>query len=73
MTWAIEAIFENGVLRPLNPIQLANQQKVHLIVDTAAPVPAPAGNKWHWQEARAIADAFDGSVAEEISRQRREG
>ena len=73
MTWAIEAIFENGVLRPLDPIQLANQQKVHLIVDTSAPTSAPAGKTWHWQEAQAITDGFEGSVAEEISGQRREG
>jgi predicted DNA-binding antitoxin AbrB/MazE fold protein len=72
MTWAIEAIFENGVLRPLNPLQLTNQQKVHLIVDTVAPAAASTG-PWHWQEARAITDGVEGSVAEEVNHQRREG
>src|SRR5438034_9676732 len=31
MTLAVDAIFENGVLKPLNPLELAEHQKVHLI------------------------------------------
>ena len=74
MTLAVDAIFENGVLKPLNPLELAEHQKVHLIVETnATPPPVPAQGRWHWQEAQAIEDGFAGAVAEEIARQRREG
>lgn len=73
MTLAVEAVFENGVLKPLNPLELAEHQKVHLIVETHAAAPAPAPRRWHWQEAQAIRDGFAGAVADEVARQRREG
>ena len=73
VTLAVDAIFENGVLKPLNLLELAEHQKVHLIVETNATAPDPAHARWHWQEAQAIQDGFAGTVAEEIARQRREG
>jgi predicted DNA-binding antitoxin AbrB/MazE fold protein len=73
MTLAVDAIFENGVLKPLNPLALAEQQKVHLIVETNAAAAAPAHAQWHWAEAQAIQDGFAGAVADEVGRQRREG
>ena len=72
MTLAVDAIFENGVLKPLNPLGLAENQKVHLIVETNAAVPTPAQARWHWQEAQAIQDGLAGAVADEVGRQRRE-
>ena len=72
MTMAVDAIFENGVLKPLNPLGLAEQQKVHLIVETNAAAPTTAQATWHWQQAQAIQDGFAGAVADEIERQRRE-
>ena len=73
MTLAVEAVFENGVLKPLNPLGLAEHQKVHLIVETNAAAPRSAPSAWHWQEAQAINDGFAGAVAEEVARQRSEG
>ena len=73
MTMAVDAIFENGVLKPLNPLGLAEQQRVHLIVETNATAVPPAQAKWHWQESQAIQDGFVGAVADEVGRQRREG
>ena len=73
MTLAVDAIFENGVLKPLNPLELAEHQKVHLIVETNTAAAPTARTKWHWQEAQAIQDGFVGAVADEVGRQRREG
>ncbi len=73
MTLAVEAVFENGVLKPLNPLGLVEHQKVHLIVETNVAAPASAPPQWHWQEAQAIDDGFAGIGADEVARQRREG
>jgi len=73
MTLAIEAVFENGVLKPLSPLCLGENQKVHLVVETDFVPATPAQKRWHWQQAQAIKDGFDGEVAEELIRQRREG
>ena len=73
MTLAVEAIFENGVLKPLNPLGLAEHQKVHLTVETNVATPASTPSQWHWQDAQAIDDGFVGTVADELAKQRREG
>ena len=73
MTLAIEAVFENGVLKPLNPLNLAEHQKVHLVVETNLIPAAPGRQPWHWQEAQALQDHFTGEVAQEVVRQRCEG
>jgi len=73
MTLAVEAIFENGVLKPLNPLGLAEHQKVHLIVETNTAATVTAQLQWHWQQSQAIEDGFAGAVADEVTRQRREG
>ena len=73
MTIAVEAVFANGVLRPLTPLGLAEYQTVQLIVETNASAPASAAPHWHWQESQAIEDGFSGAVADEVARQRREG
>ena len=73
MTLAIVAVFEDGVLKPVNPLALAEHQMVHLIVQTAAPTQTSAMPQWHWQESQAIEDGFGGAVADEVTRQRREG
>jgi predicted DNA-binding antitoxin AbrB/MazE fold protein len=72
MTLAIEAIFEKGVLKPVQPLHLAEQQKVRLFVDTDALATAPVPKRWHWEEAQALEDHFGGAVADELIRQRRE-
>lgn len=35
----MEAVYEHGVLRPLEPLQLAEHQRVRLTLDDAAPAP----------------------------------
>ena len=35
MTLTIEAVYENGVLKPVNPLPLNERQKVQVTVDTA--------------------------------------
>ena len=37
MSMIIDAIYENGVLRPLGSLDLAEHQQVRLIVDATAP------------------------------------
>jgi predicted DNA-binding antitoxin AbrB/MazE fold protein len=43
MTISIEAIYENGVLRPLEPLGLAEQQHVHV---TIAPTARSLPDEW---------------------------
>jgi predicted DNA-binding antitoxin AbrB/MazE fold protein len=40
MTYEIRAIFDNGVLRPLDPLALGDQDLVTLVVRTQGDVPA---------------------------------
>ena len=37
MTQAVDAIFENGVFRPLTPPNISEHQKVHLLVQVPQP------------------------------------
>lgn len=71
MTRTIEAVFEDGVLKPVNQLDLPEHQKVHVLIEVDSLV-AGEGHAWHWQESRSINDGFDGSVADEVLRQRRE-
>jgi predicted DNA-binding antitoxin AbrB/MazE fold protein len=73
MTLAIEAVFENGVLKPLNPLALEEHQTVRLIVETDATIEVAQAPSWHWRESQAIEDGFSGAVTDEVDRQRREG
>lgn len=34
MTLTVEAVYENGVLKPVNPLPLSERQKVQVTVDT---------------------------------------
>jgi predicted DNA-binding antitoxin AbrB/MazE fold protein len=73
MTLTVEAVFENGVLRPLDRLSLDEHQKVRLLVQTDSAPTAPTLKRWHWREAQAIEDGFTGEVAEELIRQRSQG
>ncbi len=72
MTLALEAVFEDGVLKPLNPLNLPEHQKVQLVLETGSPAEASGRKLWHWQEAQEIEDQFAGEIAAEVNRQRRE-
>ncbi len=41
MTTVVDAIYENGVLRPLGSLDLAEHQQVRVTVETAAPTEVP--------------------------------
>jgi len=41
MTQQVKAIYEHGVLRPLQPVSLREHQKVILLLDTSEESPAP--------------------------------
>lgn len=71
MSVAIPAIYEDGVFRPLSKIDIPNHQKVLLTVQPEA-APGTRVRRWHWQEARAIDDRYDGEISGEVVRQRRE-
>lgn len=68
MTHAVEAVFENGVLKPMNHLDLVEHQKVQLLIEVKPPV--GKDHRWHWREAQSIDDGFSGSVANEVVRQR---
>jgi len=70
MTKAVEAIFEDGVFKPLTRPDIIEHQKVHVLVEL--PLVIGQSAQWHWTEARAIDDGFAGSVSDEVSRQRQE-
>jgi len=40
MTITVQAVYENGVLRPAQPLPLAEQEKVEVVVRIPAEVPA---------------------------------
>ncbi len=44
MTMIVDAIYENGVLRPLGSLDLAEHQQVRVTVDTSAPSDVPLCN-----------------------------
>ena len=71
MSIAIEAVFEDGVFKPVAALPFPEHQRVVLMVQTQddAPLAAP---RWHWLESRAIEDNCAGSVSDEVIRQRRE-
>jgi len=73
MMFAVEAVFENGVLKPLNPLNLSEHQKVRLVLETSVSPSSATPKQWHWQEAQAMDDHFPGDASEELVQQRREG
>lgn len=46
MSYAVEAIYENGVLRPLGKLDLGEHQQVHLIIE-ASPAPEHRGSAYN--------------------------
>jgi predicted DNA-binding antitoxin AbrB/MazE fold protein len=86
MTRQVEAVYENGVLRPLEPLPLKEHQKVSLTVsDTEAPL-APminyafmesarrelqqADHIPNLEEVRSILSGIPGSLAADIGNER---
>jgi len=81
----VDAIYENGVLRPLTPINLAEHEQVSLVIRTKAddeleddadmddymPLIAEEGDPdITWEEVRKITAKWPGSFAEDVIRDR---
>jgi predicted DNA-binding antitoxin AbrB/MazE fold protein len=60
MSTAIEAIYENGLLRPLTPLALPEHTRVHLSVEPVARDPERA--EWLAQSARRLRETWDHSA-----------
>lgn len=43
MSQVVRAIYENGVLRPLGPVELQDQEQVHLTIDVVETSNQPDG------------------------------
>ena len=71
MSIAIEAVFEDGVFKPVAAPPFPEHQRVLLTVQTRDDAP-PTAPRWHWLESKAIEDHYAGSVSDEVIRQRRE-
>jgi predicted DNA-binding antitoxin AbrB/MazE fold protein len=56
MTWAVNAIYENGVLRPEGPLALKEQAKVRVIIesDEAESLPENDDDPTGWKMAREL-------------------
>ena len=62
----IEAIYENGVLRPLKPLALADQQRVRITIDNGDPLADLVDTEYEAWCAREAKDAPSLEQAREI-------
>jgi Protein of unknown function DUF104 len=61
MTTAVKAIYENGVFKPKEPLQLQERTEVELLIPTPSPVDDdPTG----WASARALIGFIDDAPAD---------
>jgi hypothetical protein len=61
MTTAVKAIYENGVLTPIEPVQLQERTEVEVLVPTPSPSDDdPTG----WTAAQALIGFIDGAPAD---------
>jgi len=56
MTISIEAVYENGLLRPLSPLALAEHTRVRLAVDELSD---DSRGQWLEQSQRSLAEVWD--------------
>jgi len=83
----VDAIYENGVLKPLTPIVLAEHEQVSLVIrakddvdlddeddeDDYMPLIAEEGDPdITWEEVRRITAKLPGSLADDVDREREE-
>jgi predicted DNA-binding antitoxin AbrB/MazE fold protein len=62
----IEAIYENGVLRPLKPLELADQQRVRITIENGDPLADLVDTEYEEWCARESKDAPSIEQAREI-------
>jgi predicted DNA-binding antitoxin AbrB/MazE fold protein len=56
MTIAVEAIYENGVLRPKSPVDLPEKAVVRITIETDEPARTPLGRDLRALRAQAVAE-----------------
>ncbi len=59
MTAAVEAIYEGGLLRPLQPLPLAEHTRVRISVETLTPEADPERAAWLAQSERRLREVWD--------------
>jgi len=63
MSFQMEAVFENGVFRPLQPVPLAEHQRVTVTIDAETAEPTGLGDLAHFtlppERWQAFCDALD--------------
>ncbi len=68
MTTAIDAVYENGVFKPEQPVPLKDKTKVHLVIETAS-APSEDDDPTGWKTADEligfIKDGPKGPIGEE--------
>lgn len=82
MQKAFEAVYENGVLRPLAPLALANAQRVQVMIADADSDVAAYFDATEWeaskhddislQEVRAALSSIEGSLSDAVIASREE-
>lgn len=45
MTIDVDAVYENGVIKPKQPLDLPEKAEVHVTIETAAPARTPLGRR----------------------------
>ncbi len=71
MITIVSAIYENGILRPKQPLPLKQGTVVEFPLNLPEEASVPA--RFSWEDGPILAlDSFDGSVSDEIRRQRDE-
>lgn len=70
MTITVDAVYENGILRPAQPIPLEEGAGVRVTVTTAelAQEATFKPGRFRWERTPAVHDSYAGSVAEELLR-----
>lgn len=62
MTIDVDAIYEDGVLKPERPLQLAEKAKVHVVIEVKAPaVPLAADDPTGWKAIDALRGIVKGA------------
>jgi predicted DNA-binding antitoxin AbrB/MazE fold protein len=59
MTHIIQAIYEQGVFRPLEPVELAEHERVSLAIDSTRPAGTPAEEEAMHRQKQALEEALD--------------
>ena len=74
MTIAVDAVYENGVLRPKSPVDLPDKAEVHVTIESARSTRTPLGHQLRALRARILesgAPPLDwNGISEEVASRR---